>query len=236
MEPIFLGVDVAGASNTWVCGLAPAEGGLTLILPPAVQTLEAIVRYTEEEPVVAVAIDAPLTSAISDENGFRASDKELRKLLPVEFRAWVASQNSLMAVPLRGRQLADALAPTVGTILETHPRACLFFAARDLMEPLRKYKKDEAASAALYQRILWDHWVTQFRIGGEQSPQLSDGALDALVCATIAALFHRQPHTLRKLCHDAAGKTGRGPFYVLEPDALQLRQAKAIPRSTATQV
>ena len=44
-----------------------------------------------------------------------------------------------------------------------------------------------------------------------------DGALDALVCATVAYLFHHEPATLLRLRHEVAGKTGRGPFYVLTP-------------------
>jgi len=39
MEVIYLGVDIAGASNTWACGLSPSEEGLSICLSPAKQTL-----------------------------------------------------------------------------------------------------------------------------------------------------------------------------------------------------
>ena len=45
-----------------------------------------------------------------------------------------------------------------------------------------------------------------------------DGALDSLVCATVAYLFHHAPAALYKLRHRVPHKTGRGPFYVLAPD------------------
>ena len=218
METIFLGVDVAGASNTWVCGLSPRADGLTLSLLPGTQSLDSVVRYTEQHHVVAVAIDAQLTSAISEEKGFRTSDIQLRRLLPVEFRNWVASQNSLMAVPLRGRQLAEALAPIVGTIIETHPRACLLFGSPDLIDAIRNYKDADSDSHC---RALWGRLVERFKISSDVS-EMSDGAIDSVVCALVAYLFHHQPDQLLKLQHGTPGKTGRGPFYVFRPEAYRL--------------
>jgi len=49
-----------------------------------------------------------------------------------------------MAVPIRGRLLADSLSPVVGTILETHPRASLYFGVGDdelIATAIRHYKK-----------------------------------------------------------------------------------------------
>jgi hypothetical protein len=42
-----------------------------------------------------------------------------------------------------------------------------------------------------------------------------DGALDSLVCATVAHQFHHAPDALYRLRHDVPGKSGRGPFYVV---------------------
>lgn len=208
---IYLGVDIAGASNTWACGLSAGASGLRMALPPAKHSLSEVAGYAEKQHVVAVAIDAQLTAAISEENGFRTSDKQLRELLPPEFRDWVASQNSLMAVPLRGRQLAEALAPTVGTIIETHPRACLLFGTSGAEDAIRLYKSSDGEPHCL---SLWRRWAARFKITGDLS-EVSDGALDSAVCATVAYLFHREPEKLLKLQHDAHGKTGRGPFYIL---------------------
>ncbi|MDP9479436.1 MAG: hypothetical protein M3R38_27820, partial [Actinomycetota bacterium] len=62
-------------------------------------------------------------------------------------RNWVASAAGLLAVPVRGRLLAEHLSPTVGTLIETHPRASLLFALGEkFLEPIREYKRgDEAA-------------------------------------------------------------------------------------------
>ena len=61
-------------------------------------------------------------------------------MLPAEARNWVASQNSLMAVPVRGRQLAECLSPTVGTIVETHPQAGLCFGDESTLEGIKRYR------------------------------------------------------------------------------------------------
>ena len=208
---IFLGVDVAGAANTWFCGLSPTNNGLALVLPPKKESLANIIRYAEEQHVLAAAIDAQLTGAISDETGFRDCDFELRKMLPSDCVNWVASQNSLMAVPVRGRQLADALSPVIGTILETHPRASLCFAFPELGEELRRYKDKGAEDHC---RVLWQRWTERFGIVGDVA-SVGNDALDSLVCATIAYLFHREPEALHRLRHGAKDKMGRGVFYVL---------------------
>lgn len=211
MEAIFLGVDIAGASNTWVCGLCPVQDHLEILLPPSKQSLAKIIQYCENNNVVSVAIDAQLTGSVSDENGFRSSDMQLRELLPPEFRVWVASQNSMMAVPVRGRQLAEALSPIVGTIIETHPRSCLYFNDPQKTDAVRYYK---SVNGNLYLRSLWNRWTERFSIHGNIQ-KVTDGAVDSLVCATIAYLFHREPEKLLKLHHDSPYKTGRGPFCIL---------------------
>jgi len=211
MEVIYLGVDVAGAKNMWVCGLSPNTKGLKIIMPPARYTLDGIIRFAEQNKVVAVAIDAQLTYSISEENGFRSSDMELRKLLPAKHQTWVASQNSIMAVPVRGRQLAEALSPLVGTIIETHPRACLLLANPDNESEVVAYKKPDGLGNF---KPLWDWWTRHFNIEGDM-PEPSDGALDSLVCATVAYLYHHCPEKLVRLHHDAPFKMGRGPFYIL---------------------
>ena len=220
MSPIYVGVDIAGAANTWVCALAQDGAQLRIVLGPELATLERIVSYCEIEDVVAVCIDAQLTIALSEENGFRTSDLELRKLLPKGYQTWVASINSLMAVPVRGRLLADTISPVVGTLIETHPRASLLFGlGRDALPEIEDYKSKSAASGSV--RSLWDQWCARFGIHGPETPT-TDGALDALVCATVAYQFHHAPQQLRKLRHDVPAKTGHGPFYVvreLQPDS-----------------
>ncbi|MNS31229.1 hypothetical protein D3C72_632780 [compost metagenome] len=212
MTPVYLGIDVAGASNTWICVLALGAEGPAIVIPPTKASLVDIVRLADERDVVAVAIDAQLTHAISEETGFRSGDLQLRQLLPPKCRDWVASQNSLMAVPVRGRQLADALSPVVGTIIETHPRACLYLGFPELLDPIRRYKGDAPGA---YLTVLWRAWTGRFGLAQDIPPTLCDGMLDALVCATVAHLYHMQPGSLRRLRNTSTDRAGRGPFFVM---------------------
>lgn len=212
---IFLGVDVAGADNTWVAGVAGTRHDRTVVLQPCQMTLSGIVEYAMGNDVAGVAIDAQLSHALSDERGFRSSDQTLRDLLPTECRNWVASLNSLMAVPVRGQMLADALACDVPTILETHPRASLLFglgdSCRSLVLDYKKGNNREATVASLARQ-----WCEAFSIA-ESASVAHDGALDALVCATVSLLVARDPNRLRRLRHEAPDRRGRGPFYVIRP-------------------
>jgi predicted nuclease with RNAse H fold len=172
-----------------------------------------IVAYCDTHDVVAAAIDAQLTIALSEETGFRSSDLQLRSMLPAGCREWVASINSLMAVPVRGRMLAEALGPVVGTIIETHPRASLLFAlGEEHLELIRRYKKGPEAGAMVEE--LWQLWCKHYNITG-CDPVQHDGALDALICATVAYLFHTSPALLLRLRLVAAVRMGRGVFYVV---------------------
>jgi predicted nuclease with RNAse H fold len=220
MSPLFLGVDIAGGENTWLACLAKEGDRIVLEQPPRRVSLVEITQLAEQRDVVAVAIDAQLSIALSDENGFRSSDVELRALLPADFRNWVASFNSLMAVPIRARLLSEALSPSVGTILETHPRACLYFGSSPALDgSVRQYKK--GANTAQHVQSLWQFWSQRFNVEGELGGP-TDGALDAAVCATLAYLSHHRPEDLYRLRHAAVDKSGRGPFYVVKPE---LRQA-----------
>ena len=211
----FLGVDVAGAQNTWIALLScDVHDNLRLVESPRRATLREIKTIADDSHVVAAVVDAQLTASIDDETGFRSSDRELRSMLPGECKNWVASINSLMTVPVRGQMIAAALGTAVGTVIETHPRACLYFASagEQLRHACRSYKSDSPEAI----EHLWQEWLSSFDIAFDDVPR-SDGALDAVVCATIGWLFHRHPRRLRKLGHDQRDSVGRGPFYVLDP-------------------
>lgn len=178
--------------------------------------------------MVATTIDAQLTMALSEENGFRTSDRCLQRQLPEDCQGWVMSFNSLMAVPIRGRLLSDHLSPTVGTMLETHPRASLLFGLGHVEEQIhtaiREYKRkrndtpEQLEVRAQHTRTLGQHWSASFGISPHEPLSYHDGALDSLVCATVAYLYHHEPEKLLRLRHDATEKTGRGPFYVVNPE------------------
>lgn len=227
MQQQFLGIDIAGDERTRMCVLRLSGDKLVLAESPSKVSLEQIIQYAdaEENLVAAVAIDAQLTWAVSDEARFRKSDKKLKCFLPPSYQNWVASQNSLMAVPVRGRQLAEYLSPIVGTIIETHPRACLYFAVKsaqkstlELLISLYKNKKVQKQDRQDHTEKLWQFWTEQFGIDAKQSASdLNDDALDSLVCATMGYLFHHSPDKLRRMTYSASDKRGRGPFFVLQP-------------------
>ncbi len=215
MTSIFLGVDIAGKENTWIAGLSIGSNGLEISIPPKLASLRKIVSITEESQILSASIDAQLTIAIDDENGFRSCDTELRSILPSGCRTWVASINSLMAVPVRGQLLAQEMAPNVGTILETHPRACLLFGlGREHLSTIQNYKKEGGSKEDVFG--LWQLWCATFGIEYVDIPE-KDGALDALVCATIAYLYHNKPDELYFLRHRRENISGKGPFYVIKP-------------------
>ncbi len=75
MDTLFMGIDVAGRSNTWACLIVEQDDGLTLVNGPARRTLAEIVEAATSNEVAAAAVDAQLTYALSEENGFRSSDE-----------------------------------------------------------------------------------------------------------------------------------------------------------------
>ncbi len=191
----YLGIDVAGASNTWAVGLRREAGGATVGWGPALRSLTDIVDWARSNNVLAVAIDAPLTASITDESGFRPCDLAMRDALSTAaLKTWVASLNSLMAVPVRGQMLAEALAPYVGTILETHPRYALW-AVLDGMaaDELASYKATREPSDAV--RTLSAEWMLRFGVRPPNEIAI-EGALDAVVAATVGMLYHRNPEQL----------------------------------------
>lgn len=229
MRHYFLGVDVAGEANTWVAAVVPSHGGLSLSFEPTRLGTTNLLELIDEERPTAIAIEGQLSLAFSEGNGFRSCDRELRALLPPDCQAWVASANSLMAVPVRARLLADAVSADVATIVETHPRAAMLLVlGPEHLADLREYKRSDDAVGRLARE-----WCHRNAIQGV--PALSsDGALDALVCATVASCYHLAPQRLRLLRHMAVDRRGRGPFVVMDAiaddTAVQVSQAAEVAR------
>ncbi len=219
-EIYFLGVDIAGERGSRAVAL-PRQGRSSLLIPEA-RSLESLVSFCEEYLVAAVAIDAPLTFGLRDEKGFREADLRLRSLLPPKARSWVVSYHGLQAVPIRGKILAEALSPLVGTVLETHPRASLYFLLPEALKPLVFLYKPrrgipETQRREACARIL-EYLSKKFHLRAEElTPE--DGLLDALVCALTARVFHQELENLLFLSRKARGVYGRGPFVVFSPSA-----------------
>lgn len=222
---------MAGDSNTWMAGLIDVPpNGLEIAFGPKTVALRDVVDHCEQNQILGVAIDAQLSISIDDKKGLRESDRKLKRMLPKECGSYVMSFNSLMAVTVRGRLLADALSPIVGTILETHPRATLCLTLKpESLSFVKAYKppttqKNVSPETKILLRkqqetaleSLAQDWLQLFKI--RRVPVETDGALDAIVCATVAYLYHRQPDRLMHLPNPSKDRVGRGPFYVGRPD------------------
>ena len=184
--------------------------------------LRDLVAFCETHPVLGVAIDAPLTFGLADRKGFRETDRKLRSLLPREARNWVVSYHGLQAVPIRGKILAEALSPVVGTILETHPRSSLYFLLPETEKHLAfEYKlrggwpstAGQRASRRIL-RYLKERFGIKIYLPEEE--EINDGLVDALLCALTVYLFHTAPENLLFLSRRAQGFSGRGPFVVIK--------------------
>lgn len=206
----YLGVDVAGANNTWCVGLRRTPSGAELEWGPHKRSLADVVEWARSRRVLAVAIDAQLTASLSDENGFRDCDREMRAHLPAEVVTWVTSFNSLMAVPVRGRMLAEAISPFVGTVVETHPRFALWSVLGEPFDDdVRRYKHRDAPEGATARlAAAWSRSVGVI----PPSDIVDEGALDAFVAATVAMLYHREPEGLYWPTSPRGDIRGSGPF------------------------
>ncbi|HDD44851.1 MAG TPA: DUF429 domain-containing protein [Candidatus Desulfofervidus auxilii] len=216
---LFLGIDIAGAKNSWVCELSWDKKKLFLEIPPyQIAALDEILNLVQKKVFLGCAIDAPLTYSSSTRK-WRISDIALRCLLK-ENKNWVQSPNSMQAVPLRAQQLVSFISPYVGSIIETHPRASLFFMLEK--EPLlKKYKTSPNALKILIEKtlaILPKVLNVEIKILPETI--VSDGALDAFICAIIAFLYFYMPDKLYRLPLEN-NLRGIGPFYIFKPSCLE---------------
>lgn len=221
----YLGVDIGGGENTWAVALCEEHlsGKLRLeegILSPAGirrVAMTEIESFCHAERVLGVAVDAPLSFSLALEKGFRASDRKLRELLPRGCRSWVLSYHGLMGIPIRAYLLAGKLSPYCGTIIETHPRAGLFFILPEERRNLSLKYKGEGLSS---EEILWlaDFLKERFCLEISQRTVTSllakEGILDALICALTVWAYHRAPERLLFLPSEE-GLQGYGPFVVL---------------------
>ena len=209
MRERFLGVDIGGRDNTWLAAIEWDGHQLSIPEAPKRQKLAEIVESATIDGTVAIAIDAQLSLSIAESDsddgpGFRSSDRKLRERLTNARRNWVASFNSLMAIPIRGRLLADALKGASLGVVETHPRVCLHFAlGEDMQSSIDHYKgsgknKPSPEAKARHAKRLLLAWSKKFGIAKmDVDGKISDGALDAIVCATVAYLWC---HARQRLC------------------------------------
>ena len=219
----YLGIDIGGQDNTWMAVIRENGGEVPVVEVQQTSLQKIVARCKDDNNVLAVAIDGQLTFSITQENGFRLSDLELKKQLGERFENRVASYNSLMAVPVRGRNLADTISPFVGTIIETHPTACLLLGldASDgcVANAIEVYKHSgEERSPAC--QLLWERWCSKFELTADLPNQIRDGHVDALVTATVAWLYNRKPEQLQRLTDDVSDEVGRGPFWVVKNSGL----------------
>lgn len=221
----YLGVDIGGGENTWAVALVEegSAGKIALYLEglsfagQRKVALSEIERFCLSERVLGIAIDAPLSFSLNLEKGFRASDRRLRELLPREYRSWVLSYHGLMGIPIRAYFFAKHLSPYCGTIIETHPRAGLYFILPEERKVLAwKYKRSGLSEEETrwLKEFLEEKFSLSISDAFESSVMRKEGILDALMCALTAFTYHRFPERLLFLPSEE-GLEGFGPFVVL---------------------
>ncbi|AEH22472.1 hypothetical protein TOPB45_0366 [Thermodesulfobacterium geofontis OPF15] len=217
----FLGIDIAGSKNTWVIALKNEDKILKLCpllsletpsFPSYIEDFSLIINFCKKNKVLAVSIDAPLSFSFKDKKGLRISDKALKELLPKKARSWVVSYHTLMAVPIRALLLSEALSPFCGTIIETHPRASFYFCLPENKKELAFiYKK----SLPEDEKNFLIEWLKEkFNLSIDFEFNLTEGILDAIMCALACYFYHRMPEKLIFLPGEEALK-GFGPFVVI---------------------
>ncbi len=216
----YLGIDIAGYKNTWAVVLSLEKKGIYLKsilslenpLKPKSMSLKDIANFCQNNKVLAVAVDAPLSFSIESEKGIRNSDKVLRDLLPSEAKPWVVSYNALMAIPIRAYLLAQTIAPYCGTIIETHPRASFYFSLPDNKKTLAFiYKK---VNLNKEKKFLINWLENKFDLCLPFDFKVTEGILDAILCAVTGYFYHRYPEKLLFLPEESNLK-GFGPFVVI---------------------
>lgn len=192
----YLGVDVAGSNNTWFTIIKQSNGKLHLLQPPDITSFNALLDIGNKlGGFHAIAIDAPLSEDVVSESGMRPSEKALRKELENGGNPnWIMSQNSMMAVPTRGRSIASLLALYSGTIIETHPTVCL----HRTLGKIPSYKR-ASGSNDIYSLVL--RWLDSINLIIDTEPDWfeKDGSLDSLVCACVSFLYIQSPDSLENL-------------------------------------
>lgn len=216
-------MDLGGESNTWgvILRELPEKGlvlekGLSLTEKGVVAvSLEEILAYVKANRVLATSIDAPLNFSLKIKKGFRMSDLALKELLPEGYKKWVLSYHALMGIPLRGYLLAQKLSPYCGAILETHPRASLYF----MLPEERKYLAHKYKREGLLQEernFLKTYFQKTFFLDLPLSVFEKVDFLDALICGLVSYLFMKNPERLLFLPQEE-DLTGFGPFVIYHP-------------------
>jgi len=213
----FLGIDIAGAENSWVCELIWDENKLFWQKPPyQIKALGEILEIVRNKDFICCAIDAPLSFSLQAQK-WRLSDIALRCFLRREEKNWVQSPNSMQAVPLRGQQLASLIKPYIGTIIETHPRSSLAFMLNERSELLKTYKTSSKALQRLRKEVFNAlPSLLDISLKIPQAGIKTDGGLDAFICALIAFLYIKDYNQIYKLPLEKDLR-GFAPFYVFRP-------------------
>lgn len=217
----YLGIDIAGSKNTWVVALESKNNSLELCpllslkcpsSPTYIEDFYPIIEFCKKNRVLAVTFDAPINFSLKDRGGFRVSDKTLKKLLPKKAKSWVVSYHTLMAVPIRALLLSKLLSPFCGTLIETHPRANLYFCLPEEKKIISfTYKKIFSQE----DKIFLFNWLQEkFKLTIKFSLNFTEGILDAVMCALTGYFYHKMPEKLMFLPVDETS-IGFGPFVVI---------------------
>ncbi len=212
----FAGIDIGGSRNTFISVLIEDNGSLVFRRLRQSGNVYEIASCLGAYDVVSCAIDAPLSYNLLSNTGDRDSDVKLRKILkdrrfPPEV---VMPLNSMMAVPLRGRVIAEILRNFVGAVIETHPTASLYLIGidKDFVRNYKKGKVDFEEFGELLKRKLEEYSGVKIVF---DDPLRSDGDVDSLMCAFTSYLYISGYERLLRLTCFNPWERGFAPFYVI---------------------
>lgn len=217
----FLGIDIAGTKNTWIVALKKEKNDLELcplfslsspLSPCSINDLSILIDFSITNKVLGIGIDAPLSFSLKDKKGFRNSDMALKNLLPKKAKSWVVSYHTLMAVPIRALLVSEKLSPYCGTIIETHPRTSIYFCLPEEKKDLAFYYKQKNLKNEKDFLIFWLN--SKFNLKINFDIEITEGILDAILCALASFFYHYMPEKLIFL-PKGNDLMGFGPFVVI---------------------
>jgi hypothetical protein len=185
MGATYWGCDIGGCQNTFITCLDVNTTAFTTRRLEGSTTDIAQHVWRESGDAVApviLVLDAVLSHDLDSAQGWRPADRLIRSLLDHHLTSApgasvVVSPNAFMGH--RHLELSTVYG-ALGVVAETHPTACMAFMGAPL-EDLREYKHNPGA----LERV--GKWLLQSWFADTAGPPREHGALDALVCAMVAA-------------------------------------------------
>jgi predicted nuclease with RNAse H fold len=172
--------DESGSADFW----AYKYPGSTLKLATHIWSKSGV----ENAPIF-LAVDAVLSHDLDSAKGWRPADQWLKKLINRRLSSKPGYSTLVSPSAFMGHRHLE-LAELFGAyflVAETHPASSLVFGGADLADVSTYKKKGATARQRSKARGRLGQWLTSKWFPAATTPLASDGQLDALVCAMVAA-------------------------------------------------